>query len=255
MDDLAELTEFAIDIADGAGEITLKYFGTELEIESKADQSPVTIADRESEQYLRGEIEKRFPDDGILGEEFGEKKGTSGRRWILDPIDGTKSFIRGVPLYGTMVAVEVEARPVVGVIRFAPLGETIAAFEGGGCRVNGEPCAVSETTDIASALALTTDFAYFRTYLGQAALSNYLASTGLQRTWGDCYGYLMLATGRADVMVDPIMNYWDVAALIPIVTEAGGRITDITGSDSPQMKTCVATNGPLHEAVLKLVSA
>ncbi len=254
MTDLAELTEFAIDIADEAGEITLKYFGTEIEVESKSDQSPVTIADRESEKYLRGEIEKRFPDDGILGEEFGEKKGTTGRRWILDPIDGTKSFIRGVPLYGTMVAVEIDGRPVVGVICFAPIGDTIAAFEGGGCRVNGEPCAVSETTEIASALALTTDFGDFRTYLGQAALMNYVGSTGLQRTWGDCYGYLMLATGRADVMVDPIMNYWDVAALIPIVTEAGGRITDIAGSDSPQMKTCVATNGALHEAVLKLVS-
>lgn len=254
-DNLMELLEFATSLAERAGEITLKYYRTNLAVENKADQSPVTIADRESETFLRAEIEKRYPDDGLVGEEFGVKEGRSGRRWIFDPIDGTKTFIRGVPLYGTMLAVEIDGEARIGVICYPATGETLAAAIGHGCFYNGERCSVSRTSDLEKATGLTTDLAHFNQYLGAGALSRYIGKLGLIRTWGDCYGYLLLATGRADVMVDPIMNPWDVAATLPIVKEAGGMISDLSGACSVDISPVVATNGLLHEQVIQLLKA
>lgn len=250
---MQDLLDFATEIAEKAGEITLKYFGKPIDVESKADDSPVTVADRESEEFLRAQIEKRFPEDGILGEEFGEKAGTSGRRWILDPIDGTKSFIRGVPLYGTMVAVEVDGEMKVGVVRFPATAQTLAAREGCGCFLNGEKCAVSPTSEIGEATVLTTDMKDALRRLGDGPVLRFLRETKLQRTWGDCYGYLLIAIGRADVMFDPIMNLHDFAALIPIVNEAGGRITDHEGKPPVHGGTVLATNGFLHEAAIELL--
>lgn len=251
---MKELYEFAVNLAERAGEITLKYFRTDLKVESKSDQSPVTIADRQAEEFIRSEIEKRFPDDAILGEEFGEKPGRSGRRWILDPIDGTKTFIRGVAMYGTMIAVEDAGRAVVGVIRYPPNNETIGAYSGGGCFYNGARCRVSQTANLKEAAALTTAPDNFIKYIGQDALLRLFARTGLQRTWGDCYGYMLVATGRADIMIDPIVSIWDAAALIPIITEAGGRITDRAGREGLGISDVVATNGALHAATLELLA-
>ncbi len=251
---MQDLFDSAIDLAKQAGKITLDYFCTDLNIESKSDDSPVTIADRKTEEFLRKEIEKRYPDDAILGEEFGEKKGRSGLRWILDPIDGTKTFIRGVPMYGTMIAIEREGQSQVGVIYFPPLDETIAALSGSGCYWNGEKCSVSKTATLPEASVMTTAMDSILEHWGEEILLRFLKETGFQRTWADCYGYLLVATGRADACVDPIMHIWDVAPLIPIVEEAGGRLTDLNGSRSLKITNMMASNGKIHDAFLDLLN-
>lgn len=249
---MKELYDFAVRIAEAAGEITLRYFGKDIEVERKADASPVTVADRSAEEYLRGEIERRFPEDGILGEEFGEKPGRSGRRWTLDPIDGTKSFILGVPLYGTMIALEELGVSKLGVIRFPATGDTLGAWSGGGCFANGQSCRVSAVDDLSRSTAMTTDPKHIIEYCDKDALLRFVEGTGLQRTWGDCYGYLLVATGRADLMFDPIAHVHDFAPLIPIISEAGGRVTDLQGDIPVKSGPVLATNGRLHEAALRL---
>ena len=250
---MKELLEFAVQTAERAGTITLKYFQSGVDVETKPDNSPVTVADRESEDFIRAEIEKRFPDDGILGEEFGKKESKTGFRWVIDPIDGTKSFVRGVPLYGTMISLEKEGKPILGVIRFPPLNQTLAALDGCGCTVNGTPCHVSETSDLAEATLTMTSYGDMVRDWGEDALIRLTKKTGLHRTWGDCYGYLMVATGTADISLDTIVQVWDVTALIPIIQEAGGKITNLNGDTSINMTNCIATNGILHDEVLKIL--
>lgn len=245
--------EFAKTIAKAAGDITLEYYGSKIDVESKADDSPVTIADKRAEEYLRSEIEKRFPDDGIVGEEFGVKEGKSGVRWLLDPIDGTKTFIRGIPLYGTLIAVEKDGETEVGVVRYPPLHQTLAALTGGGCFLNDERCRVSDTADIAQATALTTSTGHFIDFLGEAAFLAFSRQPKIVRTWGDCYGYMLVATGRADLMIDPIVNAWDVAPMIPIINEAGGRITDTQRNPKLIGHNAIACNVDLHDAALKMI--
>src|SRR6185503_14542586 len=156
--ELNELLEFAVEIARGAGDITLQYFRKQPETSRKSDGSFVTIADRQAESYLRRRIGERFPDDGILGEEEGETRGKSGRRWILDPIDGTFAFVQGVPLYGVLIAVEIEGEMTVGVVNIPVLGEIVSAAKGLGCFLNGEPARVSNTAELKDALLLSTRF-------------------------------------------------------------------------------------------------
>ncbi len=250
---MKEIYDFAVKLAEEAGKITLKYFRTDLRVDSKPDLSPVTIADRQAEEFLRKEIEKRFPDDGILGEEFGEKPGKSGYRWILDPIDGTKTFIRGVPMYGTMIAVERDGESLIGVIRFPPSNETIAALSGYGCFFNGARCKGSSTASLAQATVLTTAMDGILKYRGEKTLLRLLRETGIQRTWGDCYGYMLVATGRADAMIDPIVHLWDVAPIKPIIVEAGGRFSDADGNDSTGVTNMVGSNGLVHDGILNIL--
>lgn len=254
--EIADRLELARAIAQEAGQITLRYFRRDdVEVERKADASPVTIADRQAEQHLRERITAAFADDGILGEEFPEKAGASGFRWILDPLDGTKSFVHGVPLYGTLIGVESGDRSVAGVIEMPALDERIYAAVGEGAwHVSGaEPpvrAQVSACDDLGAALFCTTSV---RTYgrLGRGEVYTELeAAAGLTRTWGDCYGYLLVATGRAEVMIDPVMNLWDAAALQPIMEESGGTFTDWRGQRTIHSGEGVATNGHLLEAVL-----
>ncbi len=249
---MRELLEFAIQTAERAGEITLKYFQRGVEVETKTDDSPVTVADRETEEYIRAEIERCFPHDGILGEEYGLKESRTGFRWILDPIDGTKSFVRGVPLYGTMIGLEKEGNPILGVVRFPPLGQTLAALDGNGCRVDGVPCRVSETARLTHAVLTMTSYGDLVRDWGEGILLKLIEKTGLHRTWGDCYGYLLVATGNADIALDTVVKIWDVTPLIPIIQEAGGKITTRNGDTSIQMTECIASNGILHEEVLRI---
>lgn len=252
-----DLLEFAVGIAREAGEVTLRYFRTaELEIERKSDDSPVTRADKGAEELLRDRIRSACPADGILGEEFGEHEGSSGRRWILDPVDGTRSFVRGVPLYGTLVALEEDGRAILGVVHMPALDETAYAATGHGAhwRVNGEtrPARVSSVQRLDDALLSTTSVGGFAR-AGLLALHESLrASVRRDRGWGDCYGHLLVATGRVDVMLDPLMNVWDCAALQPIVEEAGGRFTDLAGTATHRGGSALSTNGLLHDAVLEL---
>lgn len=235
----------AAEVARLAGTFALGYWRQGIAVETKGDGSPVTMADRGAEQLARDWIAARFPHDGILGEEFGVTRPEARRRWILDPIDGTKSFVRGVPLWGTLVAVAEGDTILAGATFCAPMDELVVAGLGAGCWWNGARCQVSAVDRLVDATVLTTDermgdIAAKRD--GWRALS---AQAGIVRSWGDCYGYVLLATGRAEVMVDPVMNPWDTAAVAPIVTEAGGVFTDWRGRPTPWGADAVATNAAL----------
>ena len=239
-----------------AGRLTLRYFQTtDFQTEKKADNSPVTIADRSAEQLLRERIAAAVPSDGILGEELGTTDGTSGFRWILDPIDGTKSFIHGVPLYGTLVAVEHEGRAVVGFVFMPGLDEGGFASVGQGTwyfRGSGTPqrASVSTKPRLADGLFVTSQVDTYAKRGAAPAFDALQKAAYITRTWGDCYGYLLVATGRAEVMVDPILNVWDAAAVQPIIEEAGGTFTDWQGTPTIHAGEAIATNGRVLAEVL-----
>ncbi|PYS68789.1 MAG: histidinol phosphate phosphatase [Acidobacteria bacterium] len=232
---------FAGDLARGAGDITLNYFRKEPETSKKADGSFVTIADLEAEQYLRKRILERFPDDSVLAEEEGESQGNSNRRWIVDPIDGTFAFVHGVPFYGVLISLEIDGKPVVGVINIPALNEIVWAATGLGCYLNGTPTRVSTTASLEDGLLLCTDFTACHRYGFGPAIEDLQRRAKSSRTWGDCYGYVMVATGRAEVMLDPVMNIWDCAALSPIIQEARGTFTDLSGRRTIDGGNAVAT--------------
>jgi histidinol phosphatase-like enzyme (inositol monophosphatase family) len=254
--ELTERLELALAIAREAGNITLRWFRRDgLAVDRKADDSPVTVADRESEAYLRRRINEEFPHDAILGEELGEQPGSSGMRWILDPIDGTKSFIHGVPLYGTLIGLECEGQCMLGVIRLPALNECVYAVRGGGAWVTvGEepprPALVSTRASLADGLFLTSEVKSFDQIHRRDAFDRLQDICRLGRTWGDCFAYAMVATGRAEVAIDPLMNVWDAAALAPILEEAGGTYTDWEGERTIYSGNGLATNGRVLEEVL-----
>ena len=252
--ELNDLLEFSVEIARSAGDITLKYFRRQPETHKKTDGSFVTIADREAEAFLRQAILKRFPDDGVVGEEEGEQPGSSGRRWIIDPIDGTFAYVHGVPLFGVLIGLEVEGDYSLGVINIPALEEIVYAAKGLGCFSNGAPAHVSATANLEDALLLCTDFPACERYGFGAAANAFQQRAKTSRTWGDCYGYVLVATGRADVMLDPIMNLWDCAALLPILEEAGGTFTDWRGERTAAAGNAVATNGVLFDEVMSVIS-
>ncbi len=258
MNDLESRLDHARKIADEAGKITLKYFQTaSFEVERKADRSPVTVADREAETYLRNAIDQAFPADGVIGEEFGETAGTSGYRWILDPIDGTKSFISGVPLYGTLVGVERDGVGVAGVIQCAGLNELVFAARGLGAwyQRRGEapiPTRVSNKSDLDDSIFVTTQVDTFAERGDAHVFDQLQQQCYITRTWGDCYGYLLVATGRADMMLDPILNVWDAAAVQPVIEEAGGVFTDWNGIPTIHAGEAIGTNEALLEKFLSI---
>ena len=229
-------------VARIAGEVALRYYKSSLVIESKADGSPVTIADRNAEQVARAWIEKNFPSDGILGEELGITRPDAARRWVLDPVDGTKTFVRGVPLWGTLVGLCEGAEVLAGAAYFPALGEMLASARGAGCWWNGARCAVSSIATLHQATVLTTDERFAGDGGHLAGWRNLSSTAAVARSWGDCYGYLLVATGRAEVMVDGIVSPWDAVALMPIVEEAGGVFTDWEGTRTAFGGSAVATN-------------
>ncbi len=257
--DLAARLQLALGIAREAGQLTLSYFcRPDLAVELKQDATPVTVADRAAEQLLRQRIGQKFPLDGILGEEFPEQPGTSGFRWILDPIDGTKSFVRGVPLYGTLIGVEFQSRSVLGVIFIPGLDECVYATVGGGAWYEHGSTAptrarVSDRAVLAESLFCTSDTVAYRRLGRQAALERIEGAALLSRSWGDCYGYLLVATGRAELMIDPAMSVWDAAAMQPILEEAGGTFTDWQGQATIHSGEGIATNGKILPEVLSLI--
>lgn len=254
MDSLATLLEFGMEVAWHAGRATLAHFQTGVAAETKADLSPVTIADRAAEQVVRERIEARFPEDGIVGEEFGVTRPAAQRRWIVDPIDGTRSFLHGVPLYGVLLALEQDDEAVVGIIHFPALAETVCAARGEGCWWDGRRTNVSDVADLGRALLLTTDAESIEQH-GHAEGWNRLRSRAdLCRTWGDCYGYALVATGRAEAMLDPVLSIWDAAAVAPVIEEAGGTLTDWHGRAGYQHGSLIATNAALAREVRSLVA-
>ena len=252
---LEELRDFAQACAVEAGAIALAHAGSKLERERKHDGSIVTIADREAETLLRRRIAERYPDDSVLGEEFGETQGKSDRRWIVDPIDGTFSYAHGVPLFGTLIGVEIGGEPAVGVIHMPALPETISAATGLGASLDGVRVRVSSVSPLHEALVLCGDLLGARNPEKARAMHAIAARAGAQRGWGDCYAYVLVASGRADVALDPVMSIWDCAALLPIIEEAGGKFSDWCGRRTIDGGDAIATNGLLFDEVMSLVRA
>ncbi|MCM2372582.1 histidinol-phosphatase [Aporhodopirellula aestuarii] len=258
-----------IEVGLAAGGKTLEHFqNRSLEVIRKGDDSPVTIADREAEMLTRELLAERFPDDTIAGEEFAEQTGDNEYRWTVDPIDGTKSFICGVPLYSTLLAIEHAGQPLGGMILIPALGQAAVGAIGHGSfyadgllpqTSNGDiatqwkPAKVSQRDNLADAVFVTSEVGSFTKRGNREAYQKLENACFLTRTWGDGYGYMMVATGRADIMVDPICNAWDVAAMVPILTEAGGHFTDWKGTQTVRGGDGVGTNGKLHQQVLDLL--
>jgi histidinol phosphatase-like enzyme (inositol monophosphatase family) len=252
-DEIRELLDFAVELARAAGDNTLRYYGHLVDYDAKGDGSPVTIADREGEEMIRRRVAERYPDHGVLGEELGETNPGARVRWILDPIDATQSFMRGVPLYGVLIGVEVEGEPVVGVSHFPPLAETVAAGRGLGCSWNGRSCRVSPVGRLEDAAVLTTDVERVLSSEKDPGWRALQQRAAFSRTWGDCYGHALVATGRAEVMVDPVMNPWDAGPFLTIITEAGGRFTTREGEATIHGGSGISTNGMLHDEVLEVL--
>jgi histidinol-phosphatase len=246
MDAVAEVAGLAGDIANG-------YYGRDLEIRTKKDGTAVSVADIEAERAAREWIELRFPDDGILGEELPTVRPRAPRRWILDPIDGTYTFLQTVPLWGTLVAVAEGENVIAGAAYFPALDEIIVAARGEGCWWNGSRSRVSSVGDLADALLVTTDARFLRDPSRRERWLRLQTGVRTMRTWGDCYGYLLVATGRADIMVDEVISDWDGAALMPIITEAGGEFTDWRGRPTAFGGDSIATNGQLGAIVREIL--
>jgi histidinol-phosphatase len=258
MADITARMQLALEAGREAGRITLDFFRRDdLQVDRKSDDSPVTAADRQAEELLRRRIAAAFPQDAILGEEFPERAGSSSYRWIIDPIDGTKSFVHGVPLYGTLIGLEREGRSIMGVIHIPALDETVYAAEGHGAwyQLGDRPRVAAKVSDrsLAQGLFLTSEVGSF-TKIGKRAVYDRLeAAARLARSWGDCYGYLMVATGRAEVMIDPIVSVWDLAALQPIIEQAGGTFTDWQGRPTIHSGQAIAANARVYDDVLAIV--
>jgi len=242
------LLEAVAEVAQLAAKTAMQWYHQRIDVEIKGDGSPVTIADREAERVAREWLAARFPLDGIHGEEFGLERGESQRRWLLDPIDGTKAFVRGVPLWGTLIACCEGDRVLAGAACYPAVNELVAAAPGEGCWWNNTRTQVSTVDALGAATAVTTDDRFLeRPYRGEQwrALASHV---GVARTWGDCFGYLLVATGRAEIMVDDIVNPWDAAAFFPIITEAGGHFTSWGGEPTAFGASVIATNGGVAKA-------
>ena len=242
-------------LAEESGKIIRPYFGDpNLEIETKKDSTPVTIADRKSEEIMRGLINDRYPDHGIIGEEFGDEKSKAEYVWMLDPIDGTKSFSAGCPLFGTLIALLKEGRPILGAINNPVTGQLLIG-NNEETTLNGIPVKMKEISTLEEARLLASSLEAPAQYQNGANWNRLAERVKELLTWGDCFGYLLLATGSADIMVDPIMNPWDLMALIPIIRGAGGVITDWQGNDPVKGNSIVAANPILHPIVIEILNA
>lgn len=249
---LDDLLSVAMEAAYLGGRRTLSYFNTGIEVERKSDLTPVTRADRECEQLIRQTIQRYYPTHSLIGEEWGESQGDPQYKWIVDPIDGTKTFIHGVPLYGVLIGVEVKGVPSVGVIYMPALDEMVCAAKGLGCRWNGRKAQVSKQSNLREAAVMSSSL--MSCVKRTDNFTKLAESTQLQRTWGDCYGYLLVATGRAEAMVDPGLKLWDCGAIFPIMEEAGGRFTTWSGKATIYADDGVASNGILHDEVLSILN-
>lgn len=259
-DDLRKRLEFALEAARAASVHILKYYQTsQLVVDRKQDSSPVTEADRGAEVLLRERIAEAFPQDGVLGEEYGDTPGQNGYRWVLDPVDGTKSFIHGVPLFGTLIGLELDKECVLGVCRFPALDETVYGAKGLGAwwQLGSRPAVqarVSDVSKMSEALFCITTITRWDQIQRRATFDRFCQAAGLTRGWGDCYGHILVATGRADLMIDPAMNPWDCAALLPIVQEAGGSFVDWNGQPTIYSGNGLSVNAQLKDQVLKMIS-
>jgi histidinol-phosphatase len=256
--DLRKYMEFAAETAYLAGRLTLGYFGTGVRPDFKADDTPVTVADRLAEQLIRSRIEQAYPDHAIVGEEFGVSEGARGsvgasHRWFIDPIDGTKSFLRGVPLYGVLLGLEIDGRVEVGAAYYPGTDELLTAAIGEGCWWNGRRARVSPAADLSRAVVSTTDFGGLFAHNRLAAYERIARRAYYRVGWSDAYGYLLVATGRIEIMLDPAMHPWDAGPFPPIFREAGGYYGDWSGNETIYGNEGLATTRTLLPEVLALI--
>ncbi|MDH4198914.1 MAG: histidinol-phosphatase [Spirochaetia bacterium] len=245
---------FLLRILPEVRKIVLKYYDTSLEIELKKDLSPVTIADREVENYIRDQIQQTFPDHGMIGEEGGDYLPEAQYKWIIDPIDGTKSFISHAPLFGTLIALCHNEKPVLGCI-FLPATNDVLMGNNEQTFLNGKPVQMSQEVELKEALLLTTDYKDFSRYKKRDGFDRLMDQCRISRTWGDCFGYYLVATGKAQIMIDPAMSVWDKMALIPVIRGAGGAISDFYGNPPESGDSIVACVKSLHREVIQILNS
>ena len=236
-----------------AAQLALRYFKGDLEVEIKADQSPVTVADREAEALLRTRLLSAFPNDGFLGEEYGEQPGSSGFRWVVDPIDGTRSFVRGIPLWGTLVGLEYKGEQIAGIAAAPALGETWRALRGDGAFRNDKSMHVSAVDHLSDALIFYSGVTWFHQAGHLDAFLALAGQTDRQRGFGDFYGFMLVAQGSGEIMLDHGVKIWDVVAIKPIIEEAGGQFSDWDGRPSVHRTDVLASNGKLHDEALRIL--
>ena len=249
-----DLIEFIGELAEESGRIITPYFAnSELEVEFKKDESPVTVADRKAEEVMRKMIEKKFPDHGIVGEELGTVRGDAEYVWVLDPIDGTIAFAKACPLFGTLICLTKNGQPLLGAIH-QPVLDQLLIGNNKTANLNGQQVRVSETNNLKNADLVCGYLRSPAKHQNGVNWEKFINEIKTLRTWGDCYGYLLLATGNIDIAVDPIMNSWDLLALIPIIRGAGGVISDWQGKDPLKGSSIVASNPHLHQQVIEILN-
>lgn len=238
---------------ESAQEILPYYYNPYLATQIKKDGSPVTIADQQAETILRKRIKKKFPNHGIVGEEYDNERTDADYVWYLDPIDGTRSFIAGCPLFGTLICLTFKRKPIWGVV-YHPVLKQMIIGNNHKTVLNGEVVRVSKKDCLSKALVLTTDYQNIDTYQNIDLWNKFTKKVAMTRTWGDCYGYMTLASGRAEAMVDPILEPWDLMALIPIIQGAGGVITDYQGNPPHKGSSIIASTPFLHTEIITLLN-
>jgi histidinol-phosphatase len=247
--------ETAITATSAAAQLALRYFDGSFTVERKADESPVTVADREAETLLRKTLASAFPGDGFLGEEHGAEPGTTGFRWIIDPIDGTRNFIRGIPIWGTLVGLEYKGDLIAGVIEAPGISHRWRALRGDGAFHNDGAIRVSDVSDLSNATIFYTSLPWFQKADRVDAFLEFTRRSEVQRGFGDFYGHVLVAQGSGELMVEYGVHSWDVAAIKPIVEEAGGRFSAWDGSQDIERPDVVVSNGRLHDEALRILAA
>jgi histidinol-phosphatase len=245
--------DVAVDAAKQAGQLALRYFDSDLRVEWKQDQSPVTLADRETEALLRTTLLGRFPHDGFLGEESGDQPGTSGYRWVIDPIDGTRNYVRGIPIWATLVGLEYRGEQIAGVADLPAMGTTYRALRGDGAYRGDRRIHVSTVSDLRDAIMFYSSISWFVKAGKQDVFLDLAARTQRQRGFGDFYGFVLVAQGSGELMIEHGVHVWDVAPVKPIIEEAGGRYSDWDGRPDVSRPDVVVSNGRVHELALQLL--
>ena len=249
-----EFKSFSKLLADESGKVIKSHFRKPIITDTKQDDSPVTIADKKAEDVMRELISKEFPNHGIIGEEFGVTNENAEYKWVLDTIDGTKSFICGTITFGTLIALMKNNKPVYGVINQPILNEFLIG-NNEKTELNGKDVKVRKCSSLKDAVLLTTDHLSIEKHHKRTGFEQLVKGVKLYRNWGDCYGYYLLATGFADIMIDPIMSDWDKMALIPVINGAGGVITDYYGKDPLEGESIVSASPHIHKEVISILSS
>lgn len=260
MKPISDQMDIALEAVKRSKEVIMQYYGTQIQAEWKEDNTPFTIADQKAEEAIREFLLKATPEAGLVGEEFGAQDMKQGYNWVIDPIDGTKSFMKSVPLFGTLLALYHHDQPILGIIDLPAMNSTLYAQDGLGAWVDGRPAQVSEVDQLKEATILSGTVNTMEDLGHGPGFEKLRHEAWLYRGWGDCFGYYQVATGQAEIMVDPIVSVWDVAPLPVIMKEAGGRYSDLSGGQSilqellegktslePDTKTAIAGNSHLFE--------